>query len=116
MVREMREERDWNNEFKFNDEYRSYIRPRSALHSRGSLMNTKLFLTGFTLILVGMLLVSLAAVLSASAGTTSGVIITFPIPIGIAWGPHGMLLAIISLIIMLIMLIVNWMILRKYLP
>lgn len=112
----MREERNWNEEFRFDQDYRSYIRDRYALKSRGNAMNSRLFIAGFVMIIVGMMIVSLAAALAAPSGSTSGVIITFPIPVGIAWGPHGTLLTVIGLIIMLVMLIVDWIIIRRHIP
>ena len=112
----MREERNWNEEFRFDQDYRSYIRDRYALKNRGDAMNSKLFITGFIMIIVGMILISLAAALTAPSGSTSGVIITFPIPIGIAWGPHSVLLTVVGLIMMLVMLIVDWIIIRKHIP
>lgn len=114
----MSRERRKEPELYFGKVYRSYIkdiRDRGIPQSSG--LETKLFTMGFILTIIGIMLMSLAPFLGGTKISSSGVIVIvgfpFLIPVGIAWGPHGLELSIIGLVISLVMIIIALIILKK---
>ncbi len=114
----MNDERRKEPELSLGRMYKSYIRDvreRRLPSSAG--IEVKLFTAGFVLVIIGMLLMSLAPLFGGAKIGSSGVIIIvgfpFVIPIGIAWGPHGVELSLIGLIIALALIVVALIILKR---
>lgn len=71
-------------------------------------LETKLFFLGFALMMIGMLLTSIAPLMTTGFSSSGGIVVfIFPfLPFGIAWGPHGGLAILASLVLMIIMLLI----------
>ncbi len=99
--------------------YRSYVRDiRERNNAYAPSLEAKLFVIGFVMTIVGMLLAVMAPLLGGlTAGSTSGAIIfigfPFLVPIGVAWGPYGKALATFGALIALIVVAVLLFILHR---
>lgn len=71
---------------------------------------SKLFLVGFAVIFVGMLLMMMAFLLSGVEGVSGGgIILIGPIPIGFGFGPHSLLILVLALALTAVSVLLYWM-------
>jgi len=70
-------------------------------------------LAGFVIIIVGIVLIAVAALLSTSSGSVSGVIFLGPFPIVFGAGPDAIWLIAISIVIAVLMIVLPYVLRRR---